>query len=197
MYRCGLILPTVQNISEQHTLILHQKLSVNLGCSSGKLITYRPRKRLFPWCLSQFRKCSVVESGKMADKSCCGLWGRPGPSVFLVASSDRWIFRWWRQNVDHIFFLLEKLRRGRRWMRCLSFCKLGSQIKETMHEMDIFFSSTFCLSTDGFQGLSQVFQYPVQLLTFYLLLWFFASLWLVDVLDYRPLIGCRENAKKN
>jgi hypothetical protein len=42
--------------------------------------------------------------------------------------------------------------------------------------MDIFFKglnilvSTFCVSADGFQGLSKVFHYPKQLLTFYYLL---------------------------
>ncbi len=31
--------------------------------------------------------------------------------------------------------------------------------------------STFCVCADGFQGLSKAFHYPIQLLTFYLLLW--------------------------
>jgi hypothetical protein len=49
-------------------------------------------------------------------------------------------------------------------------------LKGQCHEMDIYFEalniliSTFCVCADGFQGLSKAFHYPVQLLTFYLLL---------------------------
>jgi hypothetical protein len=48
-------------------------------------------------------------------------------------------------------------------------------LKGQCHEMDIFFNglniliSTFCVFVNGFQGLSKAFNYPIQLLTFYLL----------------------------
>jgi hypothetical protein len=48
--------------------------------------------------------------------------------------------------------------------------------KGQCHEMDVFLKglniliSTFCVSADGFQGLSKAFRYPIQLSTFYLLL---------------------------
>ncbi len=65
---------------------------------------------------------------------------------------------------------------------------------------------TFCACADGFQGLSKASHYPIQISTFYLLLLIckflmkpsskFSSLWLVDNLRCRPLIGCRENAQE-
>ncbi len=65
---------------------------------------------------------------------------------------------------------------------------------------------TFCACADCFQGLSKAFHYPIQISTFYLLLLIckflmkpsskFSSLWLVDILRCRPLIGCRENAQE-
>ncbi len=47
--------------------------------------------------------------------------------------------------------------------------------KGQYHEMDIFddlniLISTFCACADCFQGLSKAFHYPLQLLTFHLLL---------------------------
>jgi hypothetical protein len=54
--------------------------------------------------------------------------------------------------------------------------KTMNHLKGQCHEMDIFFEglniliSTFCVCADGFQGLSKAFHYPIQLLTFYLLL---------------------------
>jgi hypothetical protein len=49
-------------------------------------------------------------------------------------------------------------------------------LKGQCHEADIFFEglnisiSAFFVSADGFQDLSKAFHYPIQLLTFYLLL---------------------------
>ncbi len=71
---------------------------------------------------------------------------------------------------------------------------------------------TFSVCPDGFQGLSKAFYDHVQLLTFYLLLRNylgtilkmllkpyseFPSLWLVDVLYCRPLIGWRKCERIN
>ncbi len=39
------------------------------------------------------------------------------------------------------------------------------------------FISTFCVCTDGFQGISKAFHNPVQFLTFYLLLWNYLLIW--------------------
>jgi hypothetical protein len=53
--------------------------------------------------------------------------------------------------------------------------KVGS-VKGTMTRDGYFFKglnilfSTFCVRADGFQDLIKAFQYPIQLLTFYLLL---------------------------
>ncbi len=86
------------------------------------------------------------------------------------------------------------------------------RLKGQCHKMDIFLKglniliSTFCVCADSFQA----FHYPIQLLTFYLLLWNYLlmlkmltetllrilSLWLVDVLQCRPVIGCRKKCAR-
>jgi hypothetical protein len=52
---------------------------------------------------------------------------------------------------------------------------LFESLKGQCHEMDIFlrskrFIGTVCVCADGFQGLSKAYHYPVQLLTFYILI---------------------------
>ncbi len=53
---------------------------------------------------------------------------------------------------------------------CNSFLK--GQCHEILFlKVSTFLSVLFCVCTDGFQGLSKAFHFPIQLLTFYLLLW--------------------------
>ncbi len=53
--------------------------------------------------------------------------------------------------------------------------------------LNIFFSThTFCVYADGFQDLSKVFQYPIQLLTFYLLLWNYLLIWIPYLIKKPP-----------
>ncbi len=74
----------------------------------------------------------------------------------------------------------------------LARCCAPPPLKGQCHEMDILLErlniliSTFCVCTDGFQGLSKAFHCPIQLLIFYLLLWNYLLILVM-------LIGCREN----
>ncbi len=106
---------------------------------------------------------------------------------------------------------------------CLVYCrertfhsgKVISSFKGQFHVMDIFFEGrnilirTFCVSADGFQGLSKAFNCPIQLLTFNLVLWNYLLNFKMltetssefpsvigRCLKYRPLIGYRENAQE-
>ncbi len=62
-------------------------------------------------------------------------------------------------------------------LKIFLFSHLDRHIKGTVSRDGYFFKglniliSTFCVFADCFQGLSKAFHYPIQLLSFYLLLW--------------------------
>jgi hypothetical protein len=87
------------------------------------------------------------------------------------------LFYYQERELVHYYYKPFVFRGLQFWTQGRNTHLLNSDFKGTVSGDGYFFEglniliSTFCIYDDGFQGLSKAFHCPIQLLTFYLLLW--------------------------